>query len=67
MLEIDFSKDGQNWQKAEYKTAADFLAAEYLEVPPFEDYYRVKQVLLDGEVLILEDATIGGLFNALNH
>lgn len=66
MLEIYYSKDGQKEEKITFDDTEAFLAAEYLEVPPFQDYYKVSKVLVDGEELVLTDKTIGGLFNALN-
>lgn len=67
MLEIQYSRDGLHFDEvATYKNGEAFLAAQYLEVPAFEDYYKISKVTLDGKAISLEDATMGGLFNYLN-
>jgi hypothetical protein len=66
MLEIHYSKDGKKEEVATYDKAADFLAAQYLEVPPFAEYYHVSKATIDGKEVELAENTINGLFNALN-
>lgn len=66
MLEIYYSKDGSKEEKAVYDKPNDFVSAQYLEVPPFQDYYKVSRALIDGKELTLEDKTILGLFHALS-
>ncbi|EPH95860.1 MULTISPECIES: hypothetical protein [unclassified Enterococcus] len=66
MLEIFFSKNGIDEEQITYTKPADFLAAQYLEVPPFEDHYKVTKALIDGQEIELADKTILGLFNYLN-
>lgn len=67
MLEIHYSMDGNQEDGVKtYEKAADFVAAMYLEVPPFEDYYQVQKALLDGQELPLTDHTMAGLFNYLS-
>lgn len=64
MLEIHYAKNGSK-ETAYYDTAKDFLASQYIEVPPFQDHYLVEEARLDGTVLELPEATIGGLFHFL--
>ncbi|MGY3749194.1 hypothetical protein [Vagococcus acidifermentans] len=68
MLEIHYlvSKNDSQESVKTYEKAADFIAAQYLEVPDLQDYYIVTNVLLDGKPLQLEEQTISGLFNKLN-
>lgn len=64
MLEIHYVKNGSQIT-AQYEDAKAFLASQYLEVPPFQDHYLVEEARLDGTVLELPEATIGGLFHFL--
>lgn len=66
MLEIHYRQHGGTEKVATYAKASDFLAVEFLEVPPFDDRDIVTKVLLDGEEIDLADNTIGGLFTLLN-
>ncbi len=68
MLEIHYlvSKNDSQESVKTYEKAADFIAAQYLEVPDLQDYYIVTNALLDGKPLQLEEQTISGLFNKLN-
>lgn len=67
MLEIHYSADGSREDGVRtYDKASDFVAAMYLEVPPFEDYYKVLKATLDGKEIVLKDHTIAGLFNYLS-
>lgn len=67
MLEIHYSTTtGGDENVKTYDSAKDFIAAQLLEVPAFEDYYHVTKVVLNGNEIDLKDKTIGGLFNYLN-
>lgn len=68
MLEIHYSTTaGGDETVKTYDHAKDFIAAQLLEVPAFEDYYHVNKAVLDGKEIDLKDKTIGGLFNYLNN
>lgn len=61
MLKIKY-ENGGGTESIEYKSAADFLANQRLEVPDLEDYYKIVDVTLDGKPVELEDKTIIGLY-----
>lgn len=58
--------NGQNSAEKIYQKAAEFVANQQLEVPYFEDYVQITEVILDGKPLTLADATMRGLYNYLN-
>ncbi|PAL01047.1 hypothetical protein B8W96_03185 [Lentilactobacillus parakefiri] len=60
MLKIKY-ENGGGTESIEYKSAADFLANQRLEVPDLEDYYKIVDVTLDGKPVELTDKTIIGL------
>ncbi|PAK87524.1 hypothetical protein [Lentilactobacillus parakefiri] len=61
MLKIKY-ENGGGTESIEYKSAADFLANQRLEVPDLEDYYKIVDVTLDGKPVELTDKTIIGLY-----
>ena len=65
MLIIRYTNHGSEFTK-EYKDVNAFLGAQLLEVPELQDFYEIISVTLNGEVVVLDDMTIGGLFNSLN-
>lgn len=67
MLEIHYIPVGGAEKVKTYETANDFLAAQYLEVPELQDNSHVTKVLLDGQAVELQDKTVAGLFDYLNH
>lgn len=52
--------------KKTYQNAAAFIEAQLKEVPDLEDYYRIDKVILADQELVLNNKTIGGLFEHLN-
>ncbi|MFD1465075.1 hypothetical protein ACFQ4L_03085 [Lapidilactobacillus mulanensis] len=67
MLEIKYH-EGQEARSIQYKSPTDFVAVQQLEVPDLEDYYRIDEVLLDGQPQRqFAGVTVGELFNAYNH
>lgn len=54
-------------ESIEYKSAADFLANQRLEVPDLEDYYKIVDVTLDGKPVELKDKTIIGLYKKFDN
>ncbi|GEP25085.1 MAG: hypothetical protein ABF679_10955 [Lentilactobacillus diolivorans] len=61
MLKIEYENGGEQ-ESIDYKSAADFMANQRLEVPDLEDYYKIKRVTLDGTPITLSDKTIIGLY-----
>ena len=66
MLEIHYTQHGGPEKVATYAKSTDFLAVEFLEVPPFDDRDIVTKAELDGAQIDLADSTIGGLFAHFN-
>ena len=66
MLKIKY-ENGGGTKSIEYKSAADFLANQRLEVPDLEDYYKIVDVTLDGKPVELKDKTIIGLYKKFDN
>ncbi|GAA2968734.1 hypothetical protein [Lentilactobacillus parakefiri] len=66
MLKIKY-ENGGGTESIEYKSAADFLANQRLEVPDLEDYYKIVDVTLDGKPVELTDKTIIGLYKKFDN
>ncbi|KAF1301264.1 MULTISPECIES: DUF4649 family protein [Enterococcus] len=66
MLEIHYIVSDHAESIKTYPKASDFVAAQYKEVPDLQDNYPVTKVLIDGKEVLLENKTIGGLFDYLN-
>ncbi|GAF36048.1 hypothetical protein [Lentilactobacillus farraginis] len=61
MLKIVY-ESGTSHETITYKSVADFMANQRLEVPDLEDYYKINQVTLDDKSVDLTDKTIIGLY-----
>lgn len=66
MLKIKY-ENGGGTESIEYKSAADFLANQRLEVPDLENYYKIVDVTLDGKPVELKDKTIIGLYKKFDN
>lgn len=62
MLKIIYENGGAR-EAITYKSVADFMANQRLEVPDLEDYYKIDSVTLDDQPIQLKDKTIVGLYN----
>ncbi|MFD1124667.1 hypothetical protein ACFQ22_04725 [Lentilactobacillus raoultii] len=62
MLKIIYENGGAR-ETITYKSVADFMANQRLEVPDLEDYYKIDSVTLDDQPIQLKDKTIVGLYN----
>ncbi|EEI20053.1 MAG: hypothetical protein ABF723_04295 [Lentilactobacillus hilgardii] len=66
MLKIVY-QNGTSHETIDYKSAADFMANQRLEVPDLEDYYKIDSVTLDGNPIELDDKTIIGLYKKFDN
>ncbi len=64
MLVIQYRNAGQIQEKT-YRSANEFVSAQYREVPDLEDYYEIIAVTLDGKAIEVPGKTIGDLFSVL--
>ncbi|KRM07102.1 MAG: DUF4649 family protein [Liquorilactobacillus ghanensis] len=63
MLEINYQANGEK-RTISFKSPADFVADEQLEVPSLQDYYRVIAVKVAGSQDVnFKGTTIGDLYN----
>lgn len=65
MFMIHYKQHDEN-KTIDYKTAADFVARQQLEVPDLEDFYQVTEADIDGKPIDFgDDHSVLGLYNYL--